>query len=87
MATVHIPTQMRELTGGLTKVQADGSTLRQVLAALDAKHPGLAARLSVDDALAPGLAVSIDGNFTSRGLLTKVGPTSEIHILPAIGGG
>jgi molybdopterin synthase sulfur carrier subunit len=87
MATVYIPTQMRELTGGLTKVEAEGSTLRQVLAALEAKHPGLADRLSVDGALAPGLAVSIDGNFTSRGLLAKVGPASEIHILPAIGGG
>lgn len=87
MATVHIPTQMRELTGGLTKVVADGATLRQVLAALDAKHPGLAARLVIDDAIAPGLAVSIDGNITSRGLLSKVAPASEIHILPAIGGG
>lgn len=87
MATVHIPTQMRELTGGLNKVQADGSTLRQVFASMDAKHPGLATRLNVDDAIAPGLAISIDGNIASRGLLSKVGPASEIHILPAIGGG
>jgi molybdopterin converting factor small subunit len=87
MATVHIPTQMRELTGGLAKVEAEGATLRQVLVALDAKYPGIAARLSVDDAIAPGLAISIDGNFTSRGLLAKVEPASQIHILPAIGGG
>ena len=32
-------------------------------------------------------AVSIDGAFTSRGLLARVGLESQIHFLPAIGGG
>jgi hypothetical protein len=33
------------------------------------------------------VAVSIDGAFTNRGLLAQVGAESEIHFLPAIGGG
>ena len=87
MPLVHIPTQLRNLTGGVESVQVAGTNLRQVIAGLEAAHAGLAARLVRDDAIAPGLAVSIDGSFTSRGLLAKVGAESEIYILPAIGGG
>jgi molybdopterin synthase sulfur carrier subunit len=87
MPTVHIPPQMRELTGGLSEIDVEGRTLRQVIAALEAAFPGVAARLVADDRLAPGLAVSIDGTVTSRGLLAKVEPHSQIHFLPAFGGG
>ncbi|HVA51290.1 MAG TPA: MoaD/ThiS family protein [Pirellulales bacterium] len=87
MAIVYIPTQLRPLTGGIECVVVPGTNLRQVIAALDAAHPGLGARLCGDDGISPGLAVSIDGAFTNRGLLAKVGPDSEIHFLPAIGGG
>lgn len=87
MATVFIPAQLRSLTGGADRVAAAGESVREVVASLDAAHPGIAARLQQGDSLAPGLAVSIDGAFTNRGLAAKVGPASEIHFLPAIGGG
>jgi sulfur-carrier protein len=87
MPVVHIPTQLRHLTGGVESVQVSGTNLRQVIASLDAAHAGLAARLIRDNAIAPGLAVSIDGSFTNRGLLAKTGAQSEIYFLPAIGGG
>jgi molybdopterin synthase sulfur carrier subunit len=87
MANIHIPTQLRTLTGGVERVEVSGTSLRQVIAELEAAYPGLGARLSGDDGISPGLAVSIDGAFTNRGLLAKVGPNSEIHFLPAIGGG
>jgi molybdopterin synthase sulfur carrier subunit len=87
MATVHIPAQLRTLSGGAALVAVVGSTLGEVIAALDAAHPGLGQRLRSGNALAPGLAVSIDGSFTNRGLIAKVGPASEVHFLPAIGGG
>lgn len=87
MATVFIPAQLRSLTGGADRVDAPGESMREVVASLDAVHPGIAARLQQGDSLAPGLAVSIDGAFTNRGLAAKVGPASEIHFLPAIGGG
>ena len=48
---------------------------------------GIAARLVVEDRIAPGLAVSIDGVVTSRGLLARVSPDSQVHFLPAFGGG
>ena len=87
MATVFIPAQLRSLTAGADRVLAPGESVREVVASLDAAHPGIAARLQQGDSLAPGLAVSIDGAFTNRGLAAKVGPASEIHFLPAIGGG
>jgi sulfur-carrier protein len=87
MAIVHIPTQLRSLTEGVERVEVAGATLRQVLDALDMAYPGLSARLQKDGGISPGVAVSIDGAFTNRGLLAQVGAESEIHFLPAIGGG
>ncbi len=87
MAIIHIPTQLRTLTGGVEHVEVPGGTLRQVIAGLDAAYPGMAERLLRDDSLSPSLAVSVDGAFTNRGLLASVGPNSEVYFLPAIGGG
>jgi hypothetical protein len=87
MATVFIPPQMRDLTGGRETVDVAGETLRQVIEGLNAACPGIASRLTVDGRIAPGLSISIDGAVTSRGQLARVEPNSEIHIIPAIGGG
>jgi molybdopterin synthase sulfur carrier subunit len=87
MSTVFFPPQMHDLTGGQTEAVVEGRTLRQVFAALERAYPGLASRLQDEDRIASGLAVSIDGVVTSRGLLAQVQPDSEIHFLPAIGGG
>jgi molybdopterin converting factor small subunit len=87
MACVFIPAQWRDLSGGIDQVHFDGATLGQLVAALEAKFPGIRARLCDGDSIAAGLAVSIDGSITSRGLLAPVGPKSEVHVLPAIGGG
>ena len=35
----------------------------------------------------PNLAVAIDGEVARMGLLEEVGETSEVHFVPAIGGG
>jgi sulfur-carrier protein len=87
MVRVYIPTALRELTAGEQMVDVNAATVRGVVAALENRFPGIAARLVLDDAIAPGLAVSIDGSFTPRGLLAEVKPQSEVHFLPAIGGG
>jgi sulfur-carrier protein len=87
MARVHIQPQLRDLTAGMSEIDAPGATLREVIAALDAAFPGIAARLVRDGQLVPSLAVSIDGVVTSRGMLARVTPESEVHFLPSIGGG
>jgi hypothetical protein len=87
MPVLYVPHQLRELTGGRDQLPIPEGTLRQALRSLEADYPQFVAQVRVEDALAPGLAASIDGNFASRGLLAKIGPTSEVHLLPAVGGG
>ncbi len=88
MAIVFIPSLMRDLTGGADKVTVEGATLRQVINALEAAHPGTKDRLmDAEGRIQEGLAVAIDGETTHLGLIEPVKETSEIHFIPAIGGG
>lgn len=87
MAQVYIPAQMRDLSQGVEQLEVEARNVRQVIAALDAQFPGMAERLVQDGRLRPGLAVSIDGELTNQGLLARLSPDSEVHFLPAIGGG
>ena len=56
---------------------------------MEERHPGIKEYLVDDeeDDLIPGLAVIIDGEVSQLGMLDKVGESSEVHFLPAIGGG
>ena len=72
MALVHIPTPLRSLTGGASKVTVAGSSVRAIVDALEAVYPGIRARLVQDDRLRQGLAVFVDGANSRRRLRTKV---------------
>lgn len=87
MPLVFIPPQLRSLAGNAEQLPVDAATVRQVVHALEARFPGIRDRLCVGDGLRPGLAVAVDGKVSSAGLLQKVSPDSEVHFLPAIGGG
>ena len=87
MPRAFIPAPLRDLTGGVTDLEVDGATVRDVVDALDARFPGVRARLCRGDDLAPGLQVAVDHVLTRRGLRAAVGPTSEVHFVPAINGG
>ena len=87
MAKVFIPAQWRDLSGGVAVVEIDAATVRQVIEALEVRFPGLSDRACEHGEIAAALAVSIDGNISSRGMRASVQPTSEVHFLPAIGGG
>ena len=75
------------MTGGLAQVTVEGDTVLDVIDALDRQYRGIKQRLCRGDALAPGIQVSIDDVMTTRGLRAAVRPESEVHFLPAIGGG
>jgi molybdopterin synthase sulfur carrier subunit len=87
MPTVWIPALLRDLTDGQETVKVSASTVRQVIAALEAKFPGIRARLCDGDTLRPGIAVVVDTEVTRRGLAQPVSARSEVHFLPAVGGG
>ena len=63
--------------------------MREIIAELEASHPGIRARLvnEDDDRIKTEIAVAVDGEITREGLRKKVGASSEVHFLPAIGGG
>ncbi|MGE3807943.1 MAG: MoaD/ThiS family protein [Gemmataceae bacterium] len=87
MPRVWIPPALRDLTGGKDVVAARGSNVRAVIAALEKDFPGIAARLCDGDRVRPGISVIVDSNVAPLGLLAPVKPDSEVHFLPAIGGG
>ena len=86
MATIFIPAPLQDLTGGLAEVELEAVSLGEVIARLEARFPGIKDRLCDDDQLSPALQASIDHVMT-RQLHADVGPDSEVHFLPAIGGG
>ena len=87
MARVFIPSQLREATDGRSELDVNGSTVRELVRALEARFPGLAERLCRDGELSPALQVSVDGMFSLSGLDAKVKEGSEVHFLPVFGGG
>jgi molybdopterin synthase sulfur carrier subunit len=87
MATVVIPALLRKLTGGREQVTASGRTLRQLIDDLDRQYPGLRELLTEGDHLKLTLAVSIDGEIATRGMLEAVGEQSQVYFIPAISGG
>lgn len=87
MATVSIPLLFKDVTGGARRAEVDGSTLAEIIAALDAVHPGIGARICDGDKISPTVAFTVDGKIAAGGLATPVGPASEICMLPSFGGG
>lgn len=87
MAIVFIPAQWRDLTGDVASLELAGTSLGAIIDGLEARFPGIRQRAGHQAGIAAGLAVSIDGALASRGMRSPVGAASEIHFLPAIGGG
>lgn len=87
MAIIWIPPLLRDLTGGLQQVAVPGETVRELIAELDRRYPGVADRLIEAGALRRGLVLMVDGVTSRQGLRARVAPDSEVHFVPAIGGG
>ena len=87
MVTVFVPTMLQSLTGGVQQIEVEAANIRQVVDRLEELYPGLKERLVEEGRIKRNLAVSIDGEIARLGLLEKVGEHSEVHFVPAIGGG
>jgi len=88
MPVAWIPPLMQKLTSGRAQVEVEGSTVRQVVDALEAAYPGVRARLCTEDGrIKPEIAVAVDGEVVAEGLRARVEPESEVHFLPALSGG
>ncbi|MFH1141829.1 MAG: MoaD/ThiS family protein [Chloroflexota bacterium] len=87
MPEVWIPTMMQHLAGGQQRVQVPGRTVRQAVDHLVDLFPEMKDLLCRDNEIMPGIAVVVDGEASGLGMLQPVNEDSEIHFLPAIGGG
>ncbi|HVA76770.1 MAG TPA: MoaD/ThiS family protein [Candidatus Binataceae bacterium] len=87
MPTAIIPALLRKFTAGRERVSVRGGTVREVVADLERQFPGLALHLLQADDIKPSIAVSIDGEIVPGGVLEPVAENSEVHFLPALGGG
>lgn len=87
MPKLCIPPDLQTLTGGLRELEVAGATVGAVLNEADRRFPGLSAQLTRDGKLKPGLMISVNGSFATRGLREPTPEGSEVHFLPGIGGG
>ncbi|MEM7274804.1 MAG: MoaD/ThiS family protein [Actinomycetota bacterium] len=81
MATVHIPSTLRELSGGVAEVEIEAATVRRLIAALEERFPGMGERLR------DGTSVSINGEIMPDALYEDIPDGAEVHFLPTLAGG
>jgi [CysO sulfur-carrier protein]-thiocarboxylate-dependent cysteine synthase len=87
---VRIPPTLRDSVGGAREVDASGSTVRELLADLAARFPGLGSQvLENGNEIAPFVNVYVNNEDvrTLDGLDTPVGDGTSVILLPAMAGG
>jgi len=87
---VRIPTILRNYTGGEAEVKASGSTVREVVADLEANFSGIAARILDDNGKIRRFVNVYVGEEDVRfadGLDTLTPDGAQISIIPAVAGG
>jgi len=87
MATVVIPALLRKFTDGKDRINASGRNVGQLIDDLERQFPGLREHIIEDGEVKASVAISIDGEMGTGGVLEPVREASEVFILPAIGGG
>jgi molybdopterin converting factor small subunit len=88
--TVRVPAQLRTLTGGRGELSVEGSTVGEVLKALDVAHPGFGDRLFDESGgLRRFVNVFLDDEDVRflQGLDTLVSGGQTVSIVPAVAGG
>lgn len=84
---VLIPSPLRSYTKDLSEVEGSGSTLREVLAFLDAAHPGIRFRMiDEQDRIREHIRLFV-GEEMARGIDHPVREGQEVQIVCAISGG
>jgi molybdopterin converting factor small subunit len=87
---VRIPTPLRTVTKGASKVDAEGGTVRDLIADLDAKYPGLRERICDESGEVRRFVNVYVGDEDIRflqGLDTRLDSGAQVSIIPAVAGG
>ena len=86
MPVVRLRSPLSELAGGQREVQLDGSTVAEVLQALEREHPAVAGWI-LDERGRIREHINVFVNREYGREETAVGPDDRLHVLPAISGG
>lgn len=84
---VRIPTPLRSYTAGAASVEADGTTVADVLADLDRQFPGIAFRVVDEQGRLRQHMVVWIGQDRCRDLTTPVTGLAELVLMQALSGG
>ena len=90
MATVLVPTPLRRLTGGQSKVEVDGTDVAALITAIDSRFPGVADKVLDGDGNVKrfiNVFVNDDEIRQLQGLSTPVSTGDKVSIVPAMAGG
>ncbi|MCB0062419.1 MAG: MoaD/ThiS family protein [Caldilineaceae bacterium] len=90
MATVLVPTPLRRLTGGQSKIIATGSDVGGLITTLESQYPGMRAKLLDESGEIKrfiNVFVNDDEVRTLQGLSTPVKESDQVSIVPAMAGG
>ena len=87
--TVKLPTQLRDAAGGVSSVEAEGSTVGEALESVFRSHGELRERLYSNGDLRRFVNVYLGGEDIRflEGLQTEVPDGASLTILPAVAGG
>src|SRR3989442_743665 len=90
MATVYVPTPLRQATGGRSKLTASGRTVKELLDGLERTYPGIRQQLCDETGeIRSFINVFVNGTEIRQleGLSTPVQDADEVSIIPAMAGG
>lgn len=89
MPTIRIPSALRRFTGGASDVEVAATTVRDSLAELDRRYPGILAKILDHGNMKPFIRIFVGPDDVSglSGLETKLAERDEVAIVPAIAGG
>ena len=84
---VSIPTPLRSYTAQAALVEAEGANVRELLADLDRRHPGIRFRMiDEQDEIRPHIKIFINRERIA-GIEELLAPDDEVQILQALSGG
>ena len=81
MAHVVATSECRVFTGGVTEFDIEVSSVREMIDTLEARYPGLG------DFVDRRMAIAIDGEIHQDAWFAPLNATSEVYLIPKIGGG
>ncbi len=80
MATLHVPSGLRQFTGGEATVELDATRVNDALEQFARRYPAVASHIA-------DMAVAIDGEIFTQPGYQPLSPSNEVHLLPRIAGG